>query len=207
MAGGDQKWLIFRWKSGRNGRLVPEQGTNLETVLCAISPPNTWDSMITWNSMMLDHFCVLSVLLTVIFGAILHFFIQGMAILHSWDGYFTFWERNHPGHYTQELGTDCISTAISLIISSLHQWEASVFFYFVHYMNKKYLKSISRWFPRAGHHWRLPHQQQALFQRHLVWAERVTHEKCEGSRIIQVSVIKRCNRSKNKRCSSFQMKE
>ena len=79
---------------------------------------------------MLDHFCVLSVLLTVIFGAILHFFIQGMAILHSWDGYFTFWERNHPGHYTQELGTDCISTAISLIISSLHQWEASVFFLF-----------------------------------------------------------------------------
>ena len=121
MAGGGQKWLIFRSKSGRNGRLVPGQGTNLETVLCAISPPNTWDSMITWNSMMLDHFCVLSVLLTVIFGAILHFFIQGMAILHSWDGYFTFWERNHPGHYTQELGTDCISTAISLIISSLHQ--------------------------------------------------------------------------------------
>ena len=147
---------------------------------------------------MLDHFCVLSVLLTVIFGAILHFFIQGMAILHSWDGYFTFWERNYPGHYTQELGTDCISTAISLIISSLHQWEASVFFYFVHYMNKKYLKSISRWFPRAGYHWRLPHQQQASFQRHLVWAERVTHEKCEGSRIIQVSVIKRCNRSKHK---------
>ena len=71
----------------------------------------------------------------------------------------------------------------------------------------KYLKSISRWFPRAGHHWRLLHQQQALFQRHLVWAERVTHEKCEGSRIIQVSVIKRCNRSKHKRCSSFQMKE
>ena len=41
MAGGGQKWLIFRSKSGRNGRLVPGQGTNLETVLCAISPPNT----------------------------------------------------------------------------------------------------------------------------------------------------------------------
>ena len=133
--------------------------------------------------------------------AILHFFKQVLAILHSG-------ERNHPGRYTQGLGTNLISTAISLIISSLHQWEASVFFlYFVHYMNKKYLKSISRWFPRAGHHWSLPHQQQASFQRHLVWAERVTHEKCEGSRIIQVSVIKRCNRSKHKRCSSFQMKE
>ena len=51
MAGGGQKWLIFRSKSGRNGRLVPGQGTNLETVLCAISPPNTWDSMT------MDHFC------------------------------------------------------------------------------------------------------------------------------------------------------
>ena len=86
MAGGGQKWLIFRSKSGCNGRLVPGQGTNLETVLCAISPPNTWDSMITWNSMMLDHFCVLSVLLTVIFGAILHFFIQGMTLGWPWDG-------------------------------------------------------------------------------------------------------------------------
>ena len=56
----------------------------------------TWDSMITWNSMMLDHFCVLSVLLTVIFGAILHFFIQGMAISYSGDGYFTFWGKKPP---------------------------------------------------------------------------------------------------------------
>ena len=50
MAGGGQKWLIFRSKSGRNGRLVPGQATNLETVLCAISPPNTWVSMT------MDHF-------------------------------------------------------------------------------------------------------------------------------------------------------
>ena len=49
-AGWGQKWLIFRSKSGRNGRLVPGQGTNLETFLCAMSPPNTWDSMT------LDHF-------------------------------------------------------------------------------------------------------------------------------------------------------
>ena len=58
-------------------------------------------------------------------------YIRGhFTLFHTGDGYFTFWERNHPGHYTQELGTDCISTAISLIISSLHQWEASVFFLF-----------------------------------------------------------------------------
>ena len=61
---------------------------------------------------MLDHFCVLSGLATVIFRAILHFLKQVLAILHSG-------ERNHPGHYTQGLGTDCISTAISLIIFSL----------------------------------------------------------------------------------------
>ena len=46
--------------------------------------------------------------------AILHFFKQVLAILHSG-------ERNHPGRYTQGLGTNLISTAISLIISSLHQ--------------------------------------------------------------------------------------
>ena len=45
IAGGCQKWLIFRSKSENYGRLVPGQGTNLEAILCAISPPNTWDSM------------------------------------------------------------------------------------------------------------------------------------------------------------------
>ena len=48
------------------------------------------------------------------------FYILGMAILHSG-------ERNHPGRYTQGLGTNLISTAISLIISSLHQWEPLFF--------------------------------------------------------------------------------
>ena len=50
IAGGCQKWLIFRSKSDDYGRLVPGQGIHLETILCAISPSNTWDSMI------LDHF-------------------------------------------------------------------------------------------------------------------------------------------------------
>ena len=50
ISGGDQKWLIFRSKSSNYGRLVPGQGIHLETILCAISPPNTWDSMT------LDHF-------------------------------------------------------------------------------------------------------------------------------------------------------
>ena len=41
---------LLRWKSGRYDRRVPGQGINLETILCAISPLNTWDSMT------LDHF-------------------------------------------------------------------------------------------------------------------------------------------------------
>ena len=41
---------FFRSKSGRYGRPVPGQGIQLETILCAISPSNTW------NSMTLDHF-------------------------------------------------------------------------------------------------------------------------------------------------------
>ena len=45
MPGGGQKWFIFEVKSDNYGRPDPVQGTNLETILCAISPPNTWDSM------------------------------------------------------------------------------------------------------------------------------------------------------------------
>ena len=37
---------IFRSKSGNYGELVPGKGTHLETIFCAISPPNTWDNMI-----------------------------------------------------------------------------------------------------------------------------------------------------------------
>ena len=144
--------LFFRSKSSNYGRLVPGQGTNLETVLCAISPPNKWDSMT------LDHFCLPQTLIQDWIGskmanlqvkmavwswklfichtisdymeqhdvgpllrsfwigdsyirAILHFFKQVLAILHSG-------ERNHPGHYTQGLGTDCISTkALNRIFS------------------------------------------------------------------------------------------
>ena len=42
---GVKNGLFFRSKSENYGRLVPGQGTNLETILCAISPPNTWVSM------------------------------------------------------------------------------------------------------------------------------------------------------------------
>ena len=42
---GVKNGSFFRSKSGRYGRPVPGQGTTLETILCTISPPNTWDSM------------------------------------------------------------------------------------------------------------------------------------------------------------------
>ena len=45
MLGGGQKSLIFREKSDNCGRPVPGQGTSLETISCAISPLDTWDSM------------------------------------------------------------------------------------------------------------------------------------------------------------------
>ena len=66
MTWGGQKWLIFRSKLGNNGRPVPGQGTNLETILCAISPPNTW------GSMTLDHLTTPA--------------IYPMDIIHGWRG-------------------------------------------------------------------------------------------------------------------------
>ena len=42
---GVKNGSFLRSKSDNYGRPDPVQGTNLETILCAVSPPNTWDSM------------------------------------------------------------------------------------------------------------------------------------------------------------------
>ena len=80
MAGGGQKWLIFRSKSGRNGRLVPGQGTNLETVLCAIQYMGQHDYM--------EQHDVRPLLRSV---CIADSYIRGhFTLFHTGDGYFTF---------------------------------------------------------------------------------------------------------------------
>ena len=91
MAEGGQKWLIFRSKSGHNGRLVPGQGTNLETVLCAISPPNTWDSMIIDYMGQHDYMEQHDVRPLLRSVCIADSYIRGhFTLFHTGDGYFTF---------------------------------------------------------------------------------------------------------------------
>ena len=74
---GVKNGSFFRSKSGHYGRPVPGQGTNLETILCAISPPNTWDSMI------LDHLFRVVNRLETVFCAISIPRYQSRYIIHS----------------------------------------------------------------------------------------------------------------------------